>query len=98
MKSIIFIIMLLVSSLLIIDAGNCHKDLNYCGSTLMTIRDYTAEMQAAAHEDSDSSQKLFKCTCDKTGAIKFIQNCDNGCTDNGPGNSDTCTEQPPADA
>jgi hypothetical protein len=92
MKSIIFIIMLLISSMLVINASNCREGLNYCGSTLMAIGAYDPQIQAAAKDPSttDHSSKLFKCIGGNDGDIELIESCTNECVDKGAGTSDSC--------
>ncbi|KAK6850210.1 hypothetical protein PG995_014043 [Apiospora arundinis] len=77
------------------DARNCKPNLNYCGSTLLSIGDYRGQIQqamvAAGHDpDTYPNEYLFRCVGGSEGLISVLYSCNRGCQDNGNDKSDTC--------
>ncbi|KAF4635629.1 hypothetical protein G7Y89_g2466 [Cudoniella acicularis] len=78
-------------------ARNCTPDLNYCGSTLLSIGNYGPQIDQAIHdanqpEENSGKDDLFHCVAqgenNQNGLITWIAHCPNGCSDNGEGKND----------
>jgi hypothetical protein len=90
MKTNIFITLFFITSITMINGDNCRVGLYYCGSTLMTLGDYAAQIAQAGRSDDRSvtNNMIFYCVGGPDGTISEEAACSNGCKNNGEG--DTC--------
>ncbi|TFK32963.1 hypothetical protein BDQ12DRAFT_728174 [Crucibulum laeve] len=87
-------------------ASNCTPGLNYCGSTLLYIGDYSDQISQHLHDisgqpgspfigvnDNPYDNILFECIGGSAGIIKFKEECDSSgktCNNGGGGKNDFC--------
>ncbi|KAJ7354078.1 hypothetical protein DFH08DRAFT_984327 [Mycena albidolilacea] len=89
------LLVLIAASATSVMAGGCKVSLNYCGHSLLHIKNYSNQIEAAikqARTNPDHMMDtLFHCYRGDDGEISVMKDCGQGqCHDSGAGKSDYC--------